>query len=409
MSNLIQTIAEALSKKFVGQEGLKEIKTRLDKKVNSEPGKQLSTNDFDAEAKTKLDGIEEQAQKNKINQVKMNGQEVTPDESGAVDLKVEDLIEGDLTGYLKTEDAARDYQSKEDMSNYYDKTAADAEFLNESEVETLINQQVGKVYRPKGSVANFEALPSDEAQEGDVYNVLDTGANYARTAEGTWDKLSETVDLKDYDTAEVTATKYYGKSEADEKFIDSEELTAATKDFIKQDGLETTLADYVKGDTLSQDYYDKNGADEKFIDSDELTTATQDFVTAQDIAEAINNIAEFTQEETAQILDGTYVDPDSTGTIKATVQQKSEEIMWEAIPSVEVTVAGVTNPQFNQKKNTDEQGEALFENIPTGQYKVSIDGDLYGDYTLNGTGGYEAQITVEKGQTETVEFKNLNT
>ncbi len=46
---------------------------------------------------------------------------------------------------------------------------------------------VDKVYRFKGSVDTFEDLPQD-AQEGDVYNVNDSGANYAWTGE-TWDNL----------------------------------------------------------------------------------------------------------------------------------------------------------------------------------------------------------------------------
>ena len=36
------------------------------------------------------------------------------------------------------------------------------------------------------------------AENGDVYNVLDTGANYVCTDENGWDKLSETIDLSVY-------------------------------------------------------------------------------------------------------------------------------------------------------------------------------------------------------------------
>ena len=36
------------------------------------------------------------------------------------------------------------------------------------------------------------------AENGDVYNVLDTGANYVCTDSNTWDKLSETIDLSEY-------------------------------------------------------------------------------------------------------------------------------------------------------------------------------------------------------------------
>lgn len=66
-----------------------------------------------------------------------------------------------------------------------------------------VNAKVASVYKVKGSVANFEALPTT-ASIGDVYNLEDTGANYvcivASPAE--WDKLSETVDISDCITSE---------------------------------------------------------------------------------------------------------------------------------------------------------------------------------------------------------------
>ena len=57
------------------------------------------------------------------------------------------------------------------------------------------------VFRVKGSVATYNELPIENQQIGDVWNVLDSGANYCWTEEG-WDKLSETIDLSDYYTKE---------------------------------------------------------------------------------------------------------------------------------------------------------------------------------------------------------------
>ena len=53
-------------------------------------------------------------------------------------------------------------------------------------------------YKYCGTVSTYDDLPTDAGQ-GDVYNVDDTGANYAWTGE-EWDKLSETVDLSSYAT-----------------------------------------------------------------------------------------------------------------------------------------------------------------------------------------------------------------
>lgn len=53
--------------------------------------------------------------------------------------------------------------------------------------------KISNVYKFKGSVANFESLPST-ADNGDVYDVLDTGANYAWT--GTeWDSLGGALNV----------------------------------------------------------------------------------------------------------------------------------------------------------------------------------------------------------------------
>lgn len=61
-----------------------------------------------------------------------------------------------------------------------------------------VNQKLYGIYTVKGSVADFETLQTIENKEiGDVYNLLDTGANYVYTANG-WDKLSETIDLSIY-------------------------------------------------------------------------------------------------------------------------------------------------------------------------------------------------------------------
>ena len=96
------------------------------------------------------------------------------------------------------------------------------EFVTTSTFEaykTEVNQKIASVYTVKGSVANYAALLSITGSHvGDVYNVLDTGANYVFTNDG-WDKLSETVDL----------SNFYNKTEADNTFVgiqDFEDLVA---------------------------------------------------------------------------------------------------------------------------------------------------------------------------------------
>ena len=65
-------------------------------------------------------------------------------------------------------------------TNYYTKTEIDGKL------------SAGMHY--KGTVASYSNLPSSDNQVGDLYNVTDTGSNYAW--DGTaWDKMSENIDL----------------------------------------------------------------------------------------------------------------------------------------------------------------------------------------------------------------------
>lgn len=63
-----------------------------------------------------------------------------------------------------------------------------------TQLETQITTKYGDSLRYKGTVENESALPQNgQNQKGDVYNVTDTGANFAW--DGTqWDKLSENLE-----------------------------------------------------------------------------------------------------------------------------------------------------------------------------------------------------------------------
>lgn len=75
------------------------------------------------------------------------------------------------------------------MANYYDK--------NNTYSKTEIDTKLVAIYKYRGTTASYSNLPSTGLTVGDVYNVEDTGDNYAWT--GTeWDKLGSTIDLTDY-------------------------------------------------------------------------------------------------------------------------------------------------------------------------------------------------------------------
>lgn len=87
--------------------------------------------------------------------------------------------------------------------------AADA---SDTYTKAEVDAKVSSALIFKGSVATYDDLPTDGNVTGDMWNVLDTGANYAWTDEA-WDKLSETVDLTPYLTKSDAANTYLKKTD----------------------------------------------------------------------------------------------------------------------------------------------------------------------------------------------------
>lgn len=81
-----------------------------------------------------------------------------------------------------------------------------------------VDAKVSSVYRIMGSVASYDDLPTSGQTVGDVYNVLDTGANYVWTESG-WDKLSETVDLSGYLTITSAQGTYLTIANAESTYL----------------------------------------------------------------------------------------------------------------------------------------------------------------------------------------------
>ena len=184
------------------------VNAELAKKVDAVTGKQLSTNDYTTAEKNKLAGIATGAQVN--------------------------------------------------VKSDWNATSGDAQILNkptiitESQVDTKINTAIASVYRVKGSVANYAALPTTNVVIGDVYNLEDTGANYVATSTTpTWDKLSETVDLTSYLTKTDAASTYQPKGSylTNAPYLDLSPLFTENDDIVS-----TTTDEFI---TAAQDAYDK--------------------------------------------------------------------------------------------------------------------------------------------------------
>ena len=69
----------------------------------------------------------------------------------------------------------------------------DSGFQTASDVASAISQAVTSAYIYKGSVATYSSLPSSGQTTGDVYDVQDTGINYAWNG-SAWDALGGIAD-----------------------------------------------------------------------------------------------------------------------------------------------------------------------------------------------------------------------
>lgn len=184
--------------KYVNEVGVQAIKTWVEGKTSP-----IQT-DLDT-LEDRVDGIVNQGgEPNTINTVKVNGSALTPDSDKAVDVvvptKTSDLTnDGDGTSNFATEAYVSSNGGKIDKikvngeEQAISNKAVDITVPTAQDIDDAIDAKVAGAYKFKGSVANAEALPTTGNTEGDIYNVEDTGANYAWN--GTeWDSLGGSFD-----------------------------------------------------------------------------------------------------------------------------------------------------------------------------------------------------------------------
>lgn len=185
-----------MAQTFVTKENLTRFKTNLDtkleKKVTVEEGKGLSTNDYTAEEKAKLAGL---------NNYTLPA--ASADALGGVKVGAGLIVGVDGTVSTKAIDWAN-VQNKPKILTDSDVSEAFATSLEAANLATSadlskVEAKLTGVYHFKGSVDSFSDLPKDNVADGDVYNVTDSGMNYGYIASSkTWDALGSTVDLSGY-------------------------------------------------------------------------------------------------------------------------------------------------------------------------------------------------------------------
>lgn len=119
-----------------------------------------------------------------------------------------------------------------------------------------VDAKVSSVYKYKGNVDTFYDLSTlTDPTVGDVYNVLDSGSNYAWNG-SEWDKLSETVDLSSYLT----------KTEASSTYAKPSDIPTKTSDLNNDSGFITKSGFSMRASSQALRFYYNEGDGENAID-----------------------------------------------------------------------------------------------------------------------------------------------
>nr|DAL04539.1 MAG TPA: Sulfatase modifying factor [Caudoviricetes sp.] len=222
------------------------VDSKLDTKVDKEEGKGLSTNDYSDNDRQKVSNIVDYV---------TTMRSTTSMNTMGLSLDKKNVITGSIytTGSI-TFNSASSKSAGVLTASYFEKLDA---LPSAEELDQKINTAIGSVYKVKGSVANYEALPKDNVTIGDVYNLEDTGANYVATSTTPdWDKLSETVDLNGYLTKTDAASTYQPKgnylTSVPEEYVTETELTAKGYATTTQVNTKLDSSAYTATDVLSK-------------------------------------------------------------------------------------------------------------------------------------------------------------
>ena len=318
------------------------VDSKLDTKVDKEEGKGLSSTDFTSAEKSKL--------------ARLNGYVVN-----IADNMVPTAEFGRITYSFKNEQTGVNGSTQSKVIEIPAATTSAAGLITaegfnkltglptSEEIDQKINTAVGSVYRVKGSVANYNALPAENVSIGDVYNLEDTGANYVATSTTPdWDKLSETVDLSGYLTKTDAASTYQPKgnylTSVPEEYVTETELNAkgyatTTQVNTKLDSSAYTAADVLSkvktvdgvGSGLDADLLDGKQGNEYALKTEVITEAPSDGKTYGRKNKQWSEII-----ASNQYLDLTTLFPSESGTLSDENYQKIVDAVNKGITTARI-------------------------------------------------------------------------
>lgn len=314
------------------------VDSKLDTKVDKEEGKGLSTNDYSDNDRQKVSNIVDYV---------TTMRSTTSMNTMGLSLDKKNVITGSIytTGSI-TFNSASSKSAGVLTASYFEKLDA---LPSAEELDQKINTAIGSVYKVKGSVANYEALPKDNVTIGDVYNLEDTGANYVATSTTPdWDKLSETVDLNGYLTKTDAASTYQPKgnylTSVPEEYVTETELNAkgyatTTQVNTKLDSSAYTAADVLSkvktvdgvGSGLDADLLDGKQGNEYALKTEVITEAPSDGKTYGRKNKQWSEII-----ASNQYLDLTTLFPSESGTLSEENYQKIVDAVNKGITTARI-------------------------------------------------------------------------
>lgn len=222
------------------------VDSKLDTKVDKEEGKGLSSNDYSDDDRQKVSNIVDYVTTMRST-ASINTMNLSWDKKNVI-------TGSTYTAGSVTFNSASSKSAGVLTASYFEKLDA---LPSADEIDQKINTAIGSVYRVKGSVANYNALPTEDVSIGDVYNLEDTGANYVATSTTPdWDKLSETVDLSGYLTKTDAASTYQPKgnylTSVPEEYVTETELNAKGYATTTQVNTKLDSSAYTAADVLSK-------------------------------------------------------------------------------------------------------------------------------------------------------------
>lgn len=211
-------------KNFLDLEGLtyydSKIQAQIANKVDSVAGKSLSTEDFTTAEKEKLEGLTTYTLP-VSNEDTLGGVKIATSENP---VPTNTALKVDATGkaYVDWTEAPKASASNYGLMKLSGDFVVDADTgavtihpdkvgassVSWSDItdkpDVALKSEIASAYRYKGSVTNYASLPTNDLEEGDVYNVEDTGMNYAWT--GTeWDALGGSFSISRITNEQIDA------------------------------------------------------------------------------------------------------------------------------------------------------------------------------------------------------------